>query len=53
MTRWACNTLRYLLKQPPVRDGATVIIGGGNSQLKGVPPGNAEVSLKKPLAVLE
>lgn len=49
MVGWACNTLRYLLNEKPVRDGATVIVGGGDNQPVGVPDGNADESLNKSL----
>ena len=49
MVGWACNTLRYLVKEKPVSDGATVILGGGDNQPVGVPDGNAEASLRSTL----
>lgn len=45
MVGWACNVLRYLLKQSPVRDGATVVVGGGDNQPVGVPLKSAEGAL--------
>ena len=47
MVGWACNTLRFLIGKSPVSDGATVIIGGGKNQPKGVPEGNAEQAMTK------
>ena len=47
MVGWACNALRFMLKQSPVSDGATIIIGGGKNQPKGIPEGNAEQSMYK------
>ncbi len=47
MVGWACNALRHILKKSPVSDGATVIIGGGDNQPKGVHIDNAEESMKK------
>lgn len=49
MVGWACNTLRFLLKQSPVSDGASIIIGVDKNQLVGVPLENAEESLRKVL----
>lgn len=49
MVGWACNALRYILKEPPVSDGATVVIGARENQPKGVPSGNAKESLRKTL----
>lgn len=47
MVGWACNALRHMLKTSPVRDGATVIIGGGKNQPVGIHIDNAEKSMNK------
>lgn len=49
MVGWACNALRFLLQKSPVRDGASVIIGGGENQPIGVPMGSAKEALEKVL----
>lgn len=46
MVGWAVNALRHILKKGPVADGATLIIGGGDNQPKGVAPGPAATSMK-------
>lgn len=47
MVGWACNALRFMLNAGPVRDGATVTIGGGDNQPKGVAPGPAAQSMAR------
>lgn len=48
MVGWACNTLRFILGESPVADGATVIFGESKeNQPIGVPPGNPAESVEK------
>ena len=47
MVGWACNVLRFILKQTPVSDGASIIIGGGKNPPIGIHIDNAEESMKK------
>ncbi len=47
MVGWACNTLRFIIKETPVSDGASLIIGGGKNQPVGVYIANAEESMRK------
>lgn len=50
MFGWAINALRSMIELPPVADGATVTIGGGDdSGNAGVFPGSAEQSLRRVL----
>lgn len=49
MVGWACNALRFILKQNPVSDGASITIGGGKNQPVGIHIANAEESMEKTL----